>query len=289
MNSVIPPAPEAESKVEQIVASLHAQRDKAARFLSNYQARLKRVEGALEQHLRQMQDQSAALSIASQSPSADEELRRSHEMALDELRDLKAKYAELQSQYDEARAALKPAPAAAPSSGKKLDWEAEKNRILAALEMDSDDDPRPQGERRETVNSGEATENILAEKDRQIEELRRQLNQQHNAAKIEVERLAAMEQAIDDESLGKERQQLEVLRKEWEEKLRQAEIELSMERAKLARREAELNERAKACPEQSPSENQPQKTSGQPPEATGNRWLSRLGLTEADWTYRKRR
>ena len=62
---------------------------------------------------------------------------------------------------------------------------------------------------------------------------------------------------------------------------------MSGERATLARRHAELEGRAKAGAAESPPEtNAAEKKVEQ---SVSGRWLARLGLTEADWTYRKRR
>ncbi|MHC4181588.1 MAG: hypothetical protein ACYSWU_29185, partial [Planctomycetota bacterium] len=55
---------------------------------------------------------------------------------MEDLRELKDQNAELREQLAQARSA----PSAGPATGGALDWEAEKQRILAALESDSDEE-----------------------------------------------------------------------------------------------------------------------------------------------------
>ena len=80
-----------------------------------------------------------------------------------------------------------------------------------------------------------------------------------------------------DELIQQERKHLEELQNEMREKLRQAEVELSMERAKLARERADLDEMLTnletAAPKQSDS-----KAESEP----RGRWLSRMGLDGGD-------
>lgn len=291
MNPLILPTSETENQVEQIVVSLHAQRGRAGKFLDAHLTRLERVEEALESHLRQLQEDSNALSKTPSKSDANDDYQRRYEMALDDLRDLKVKHADLQFQLNEARAKMKYAPAVAQSNGRCLDWEAEKNRILALLEADFDDnDPQQHAERLKIEDAIQSTENVITEKDREIEELRRRLDEYDGNDSCEAERSATLKQAVDaDDAIKQNRQQLEDLKKQWQEKFRQAEIELSTERAKLARREAELNERVKAISADSPTQNDSDDKSNQSAQSPGKHWLSRLGLTEADWTYRKRR
>jgi len=117
------------------------------------------------------------------------------------------------------------------------------------------------------------------------------LEEQGSDAKIETERSAATDRAIDgDAVIQRERERLEQLQEQWREKLRKAEVELSVERAKLARRHAELEERAKAGVAETPLEAGEEANAAEKVEqSVGGRWLARLGLVEADWTYRKRR
>ena len=84
-----------------------------------------------------------------------------------------------------------------------------------------------------------STEALVAEKDAEIAELRRQLEQAHV-----VPSAAAAAEVLDrDEIVREERQRLAALEAEWREKFGKAEIDISIERAKVAREHAELDER----------------------------------------------
>ncbi len=288
MDPLLLPTSESENWAEQFAASLHVQRDRAREFLDAHQARLKHAEDALERHLQQLEEEPAAAAGGLAEYCNGEGYRRRYEMALDDLRDLKAKHAELQRQLDEARSNTANRADGEPTQNGILDWEAEKRRILDTLETDFDQSDRQQQvERLKIEDVLQTTEKVIAEKDREIEELRRRLQQQDSDAKIETERSAATDRVIDgDAVIRRERERLEQLQEQWREKLRQAEVELSVERAKLARRHAELEERAKAgATETSPETNAAEKVE----QSVSGRWLARLGLTEEDWTYRKRR
>lgn len=91
---------------------------------------------------------------------------------------------------------------------------------------------------------------------------------------------AAIAQMLDaDELISQERQKLKDIQREWEDKLRQAEIDLSMERAKLARErtqlETELEQARKSPP--SPFVEIEGQTKAQ---ARTRKWLEHLGLKE---------
>lgn len=286
MDPLILPSSESGDRADQIIVSLNAQCDQAEKFLEEHLARLDLIEEALQAN-------ASAPSIIPHGSDADGDYQRRYEMALDDLREMKSKNAELQQQFDEARTESKFAPAAASSSGRCLDWEAEKKRILAALEADLDDnDPQQQADRREIEDAINTTEKVIDEKNQKIEELRRRLNERKVEAKSESNLSAVYKTAVDaDAAIQQERRRLEELQEEWQEKYRRAEVEMSTERARLARREAELNERAKAL---SAGENDLQKKeqsdkSDKSDQSAGKRWLTRLGLTEEDWIYRKRR
>ena len=85
-----------------------------------------------------------------------------------------------------------------------------------------------------------------------------------------------------DSAVQQERERLKELQEQWQEKLRQAEIDLSLQRAKLARDRAELDERIRLAESalaggpvaSGPADRQKRSAHG--------RWLARLGLTDAD-------
>jgi len=267
-----------ECWAEQFAASLHAQRDRVREFLAAQEARLQQAEAQLEEELRQLARQ-AEVRVA---PSGD--FQRRYDLALDDLRELKAKNAELHQQVTRLRAAAE----TARHSGGHLDWEAEKERILAALECDfADADGQRAAERMKIESVVRTTEQVIAEKDLEIAALK-QLLEEHNRKLSELPTIAAaVYEGLDkDAIIRQERATLQHLQDEWREKLRQAEIELSLERAKIARQCAGMNEKRRELEKQiadSPAATAPSSgdanLSTRPPRG---QWLARLGLTEGN-------
>jgi hypothetical protein len=171
--------------------------------------------------------------------------------------------------------ASKPLAAAPKSSGGGLNWEAEKRRILAALERE-DEGSGDDGIRMEVEEVIRVTERALADKDRELAEMRQILDtQSSNLGQVAVGAAALGDLLDRDELISEEREHLKRLQQEWEEKLRQAEIDISLERAKIARQRAELEEKVRAYEQHSQEAEPPEKK-------TRGRWLARLGLKDED-------
>jgi len=124
-----------------------------------------------------------------------------------------------------------------------------------------------------------ATDQAIAAKDREIAELRQLLQDQSKNLGTVAVGAAALGQMLDNDAIiREERENLRKLQEEWREKLRQAEIEIAVERAKLARQRAELEERLRELP--------PKPESGGPSEKAEKpargRWLARLGLADPE-------
>jgi chromosome segregation ATPase len=190
--------------------------------------------------------------------------------------------AELEAWLEESPSALPALPAqAAPATA--LDWEAEKRRLLAALEAEGDGSSSETGSHAEALAEIQEvvrrTDMLLAEKDREIAELKQLLQDQSaNLGSVAVG-AAAIGQLLDaDEIVREEREKLRRLQAEWEEKMRTAEIEISTERAKLARQRAELEEMLR----ENQLGNGPKGNgSGKTEAASSGRWLARLGLKDS--------
>jgi hypothetical protein len=239
---------------------------------------------AIEEELAAMQAKLAAaeqaIAAAEQQPAAPaataelDEFRRRYEMAMDDIHELRAKNAELQQQAVKARAAAPPAEAAA-SSG-VLSWEAEKRRIMALLESSADDAPDVSpADRLKIEDLVRRTDEIIADKDREIHELTHLLQQQGGNQGTVAVGAAALGELLDRDAVIQEhREHLQRLQAEWEEKLRQAEIEVSLERAKLARERAKLEAQLQGA-EREPAA---AVSGGKPDKPARGRWLSRLGL-----------
>ena len=122
------------------------------------------------------------------------------------------------------------------------------------------------------------TDAVVAEKDRQIAELQTQLAAANNGSVGDAERDRKFNDLIDaDEVIAEHRKRVRELEREMQEKLRAAELEMSVERAKMARQKAELDE-LKSDLE---SKRQQFETSGAPtaPGQPKRRWRDKLGLS----------
>jgi hypothetical protein len=279
-------APGSDAWAEQVVASLHAERDSLREFLTSRQTRLERAEATLEDAIARLEvavsDGTAEGSEKAAGGEDEEEYRRRYEMALDDLRELKAANSQLQEQLSKARATASTMAKESRSQQPSLDWESEKLRILAALESDLDENNSEQrAERLKIEDVLQSTEKVIAEKDKEIQELKQRLQDAAAAAPLN-QMAAAIEQTLqNDIVIQQERERLRQLEEQLQSRLCRAEIEISLERAKLARERAEIEERQRlAGLGASKSADQPNTVAAEQP-ARG-RWLSRLGLTEAD-------
>lgn len=224
--------------------------------------------------------------------SALDDLRRRLEMATSDLRDLRKKNEDLQQQLAKAAKNGGNVPKAAASTG--MDWEAQKRRLLEQLENDlDDDDPQQKAEKLTVKHAIETTDRILAEKntiiedrDREIEELRRLLeNQSDNIGNVAVGAAAIAGMFDADELIRQERDNLQQLQESVREQHMRMELEISLERAKLARERAELEEKLQSFESDnrgraanSASDAAADKNKKQP----RGRWLTRLGLGDSD-------
>lgn len=159
-------------------------------------------------------------------------------------------------------------PGGKPVSQSLAAWEEAKRRLLDSWESDSGGQP-PDEENAESRSGREHdTENVqelLKAKDSEIAALKVKLAEYEERLKV-----------IDEnELIRQERERLIELQRAWEAKLREAEVEISIERAKLARERAELEEKLRSL-----------ESSGVQPGATGSsaprksRWLAQLGLSD---------
>lgn len=202
------------------------------------------------------------------------DVQRRFEMAVEDLRTIKQENADLQEQL-----AAKPAVGAAPAPivGDALDWESQKARLLAELEGEATEgpiEPQRQAVRATVEGTIATTDQVVAEKDRKIADLESQLESQLDEQASGEDALEAEKQEILDanEVVSEEIARLEALQEEWAEKVRKAELELSVERAQLARERAKMEERlATASDEESAAD-----SDGKP----RRRWLAALGLKE---------
>ncbi|MCA9229179.1 MAG: hypothetical protein KDA57_00895 [Planctomycetales bacterium] len=238
------------------LVSLRAERDAMA-------IRIKQLESAPPQE----SDAEAQQAMA--------DLQRRFEMAVEDVRHLKQANAALQEQ-------IKDAPSVSPvvvDDGAPLDWQAQKARLLAELDAEDQGSITPERcEARTTIEGTiSITDRVVAEKDDEINRLRELLeSQKHTEAPRQQPEQTSHEELFDqDEVIQAERKRLEEVRLEMEEKLRTAELEISVKRATLAREQAALEEKLAQIPQEAVEEEKP--VSADKPR---RRWLSALGLKD---------
>ncbi len=185
---------------------------------------------------------------------------------------------------------------ASSSSGDALSWEERKELILQQMEAgsfdgesfsrdvrqsDSDEPLDPVAYVRQLNDEIAKTRDELERRDAEIHELRSLLDAQSGACDGGVAiGAAAIAEMIDaDELVQQERERLQVLQEEWEEKFRQGEIEASLERAKLSRERLELAKKNSELEEQLEHirrENRCVEETG----PSSRKWLTKLGLSD---------
>jgi len=209
-----------------------------------------------------------------------EDMQRRFEMAVQDVRELKRKNSDLEEQLREVRKSGA-APAAAPG---KLDWEAQKKRLLSMLEETADDDSMAD-ERLTLEGAIHITDNVVAERDRERDELKARIAELEAAPQtppvVDPEIAAFVDR---DAAVQAERTRLAQLQDEWREKLKQAEIDISLERAKIARDRADIEDKLRKYEEDQArlATTAPEPTSGsqETKKPSRGRWLARLGLKD---------
>ena len=126
-------APASDAWAEQVVASLHAERDSVREFLTSRQTRLERAEATLEDAIARLEaaisEGAAAATGNAGGGDGEEDYRARYETALDDLRELKANNALLQEQLSKARAT---ASRIARTAWPRVRWAAQSRNTAAA-------------------------------------------------------------------------------------------------------------------------------------------------------------
>ncbi|HUG66651.1 MAG TPA: hypothetical protein VMM76_02800 [Pirellulaceae bacterium] len=200
-----------------------------------------------------------------------DELQRRFEVAVQEIRELKAKNAGLQKQAAQGGETSRPAIAAATTG---FDWEQQKRHLMQQLDSELEEsNPKDKQTKISIESTIRITDQVIAEKDRQIADLKTRLAESSSAAND-----GAPSSLLDnDEQIREERERLSRLEDEWRSKLRQAEIDISVERAKLARERSDVDAKLRSVEDARGDIAGGKNTAKQ----TG-RWLTRLGLKDDD-------
>lgn len=237
--------------------------------------------------LRAQLEAAGSAAAASAAETGDTERVAELEAALAEaegaLQDLRLQNEELAGRVATKR--MKPTDNDAPTG--PLSWEQQKQRLLKQLENEDTSSSST------TTSTGESvedfvrrTQKLLADRDKEIAELRQLLTEQADASSGLAVGAAAIADMLDqDQLIREEREKLQVIQKQWQEKLRAAEIELSLERAQLSRQRLEMEERMAKLAEDEDRLRAACKETERTEGAGSRRWLARLGLNsepEAD-------
>jgi chromosome segregation ATPase len=233
--------------------------------------------------LRQERDELAArvaeLEAASPTASASgedaqlrqqfDDLQHRFEMTLDDLRKANQVNHELRGQLVEAQSS-----ASSVGLGGGSDWASQRARLMALLEDEESDGLSDAERRKERATIEEtiaATDRVLAEKERELAELRAN----GGGTPADDERRMKLAAVDADAEVAAERERLAKLQTELEAKLRSAELEFSVERAKLAREQAALKEKMFEL-----QKSAPQGLLGGEDGKPRRRWMAALGLGE---------
>ncbi len=209
-----------------------------------------------------------------------EDLQSRFELAVDDVRQLKQEKADLEQR-------LSATPAAAVELSEAQDWQSQKARLLATL--DAEDQGSIDEQRREQRATIEGTisitDRVVAEKDTQlakfedkISDLQAQLESRPDTADTDAlrEEIAA-EILGNDDAIKTELTRLREQQEQLDAKLREAELEISVQRATIAREQAALDEQRANFPDS--AEDAAEDSSSDKPR---RRWLTALGIKEEE-------
>ncbi len=236
----------------------------------------------LEHQLAEAEHRLAAQSEGQNTTEIDD-LQRRFELAIDDVRELKHRNAEL----EEALAEIQSLGGDAGSAVNGRDWNATKSRLTALLNQGEQDESIDANDRLTVEGAIRITDDIVAQRDEEIVALKEQLAQQSGEPAEPGAAAASNDQLFNqDDIIRQERERLAALNQELREKLRQAEVDLSVQRAGLARERAQLQEKLRIVETEREelAAQQPVNpaAAGGKPKKPARRWMERMGLKEQD-------
>jgi hypothetical protein len=163
-----------------------------------------------------------------------------------------------------------------------VSWEDRKQALLHMLEQQDQEELNSVEKVLEMKHILEETSVQIQFREKEIADLRSLLEQQSVAANGLAVGAAAIANLVDaDEIVAEERLRLKEMQLQWEQKQRQGEIEMSLERAKLARERLEIQEKMQQLESERDlilraTENSSQES----PAPHKGRWWARLGLKD---------
>jgi len=281
---------------EEFADALREQRARVQEFLAALGKQQRRAEAQISAWIEQCEESGAGgRTAAARSPDPAElaALRDERDRLTQQLFQTESRLSDMAGRLADAENRLAQASQGNPEgagrprpAGGVLDWESEKRRILAALEAENDPGSEPsQKTRTEIEEVLRRTDLLVADKSREIAELKQLLQDQSaNLGSVAVG-AAALGDILDrDAIIREERENLHRLQVEWQEKLRKAEVEISIERARLARQHAEIDEKLRTQGGAHSKPDAPGSAPPKPDKSSAGRWLARLGLKDPNDT-----
>lgn len=213
---------------------------------------------------------------------SESELRKQITTLKNELMETRHEVVELRLHSNELASRLAKYQDPSTISHEAVTWEDRKQALLQILEQQELDSNEGATETLDMKRILDETSAQVSLKDKEIADLRSLLEQQSVAANGMAIGAAAVAQFVDaDEIIAEERQRLKEMQMQWEQKQRQDEIEMSLERAKLARERLEIQEKLQQLEaeraSQVPTDGE---TASSPRSLQKGKWWARLGLKD---------
>ncbi|WP_145057999.1 coiled-coil domain-containing protein [Adhaeretor mobilis] len=205
------------------------------------------------------------------------ELQQRFERSVEDVRQYKQESADLREELNQLRITSPQVEAEAAAAG-GFDWQAQKARLIAQLDEEAAESEPTEARRAERASlqgTIRMTDEVIAEKDREIAELVEKLKQ----GGVDMALSAVKKEILDSNELVQEEvERLKKLQGEWEDKVRKSELEFSVERAKLARERSKMENQISNI--SSEVADKPSQTEGDSEVQPKRRWLAALGLRE---------
>lgn len=180
--------------------------------------------------------------------------------------------AELANSREEIQKLQEKLIASAPPIASGFNWEAKKRQMMRDLDGEGgDDSSEASGPTSEDFLA--AAQSELARREAEIASLKQKLEEKASESSVYHKNLMAVEQ---DDAVRLAREEVEKLKGELQNTLRQSEVELSVQRAKMARERSELDELRMEIDRRA-KDLTPQKI-GEPQKPQKRNWFSRMGL-----------
>ncbi|MBN2218293.1 MAG: hypothetical protein JW719_13035 [Pirellulales bacterium] len=274
-------------RIEELAAGeaqavrVNAQRhDELAKINQRLESERDELENRVAQADRRLAELQRQLDNAEPSNANGEDYRSRYELAIEEVHKLSEQNDMLAQELANIRRGT---ISRNPETAEAADWEAQKRRLLEALENLDENNEKESAERIEIETVIQTTNAVIAAKDQEIAQLRRAVGDHAGEKGTSSAGAPSIDKVLDqDEIIQQEREKFRQLQNELEGKLRQAEIELSIERADIARQRIEVEEIMRQFAESGSPANADAVGTTTDDKPSGRRWLARLGLKKQD-------